>query len=117
MQAIADSLLDALPNPHEIDVVRDLAVPLPVIVIAEVLGVPASDREQFKDWSTDIANTLGAAFQPPEVLERAQRSSNAIARLLPRPDRAAPCGATGRHAQPARRRGRERRPAEAGTSW
>jgi cytochrome P450 len=79
MQEIADSLMDALPNPHEIDVVRDLAVPLPVIVIAEVLGVPASDREQFKDWSTDIANTLGAAFQPPEVLDRAQRSSNAIA--------------------------------------
>jgi cytochrome P450 len=79
MQEIADSLMDALPNPHEIDVVADLAVPLPVIVIAEVLGVPASDRQQFKEWSTDIANTLGAAFQPPEVLDRAQRSSNALA--------------------------------------
>jgi cytochrome P450 len=79
IQEIADSLLDALPSPHEIDVVRDLAVPLPVIVIAEVLGVPAADREQFKEWSTDIASTLGAAFQPQEMLDKAQRSSNAIA--------------------------------------
>jgi pimeloyl-[acyl-carrier protein] synthase len=79
IQEIADSLLNALPDPHSIDVVKDLAIPLPVIVICEVLGVPAADREQFKLWSTDIANTLGAAFQPQEVLDRAQRSSNEIA--------------------------------------
>jgi len=95
-------------------VVRDLAVPLPVIVIAEVAGCAGVGREQFKDWSTDIANTLGAAFQPPEVLERAQRSSNAIAdyfrdqiaqrRAAPRDDMLSRL----------RRRGRERRPAERG---
>jgi cytochrome P450 len=76
---IADHLLDQLPDPRELDVVRDLAVPLPMIVIAEVLGVPLSDRERFKKWSTDVANSLGGPFQPPDALERARVSSNEIA--------------------------------------
>ena len=59
--------------------VNDLAIPLPMIVIAEVLGVPLSDRERFKAWSTDVANSLGGPFQAPDVLDRARRSSNEIA--------------------------------------
>src|SRR5688500_1588581 len=79
IEEIADELLDALPEPGRIDVVHDLAIPLPVIVIAEVLGVPASDRKQFKAWSSDIANTLAGPFQPMDILERALTSSNEIA--------------------------------------
>jgi hypothetical protein len=59
--------------------VRDLAIPLPMIVIAEVLGVPLSDRGRFKAWSTDVANSLGGPFQAPDVLDRARQSSNEIA--------------------------------------
>jgi cytochrome P450 len=76
---IADELLDALPQPGSLDVVADLAVPLPMIVIAGVLGVPVSDRERFKAWSSDIAASLGGPFQPQDVLDRARDSSNAIA--------------------------------------
>jgi pimeloyl-[acyl-carrier protein] synthase len=72
---IAESLLDALPDAGHIDVVRDLAVPLPIIVIAEILGVPAADREQFKAWSNDIAGTLSGGAPAPEALERARRAS------------------------------------------
>jgi len=79
IQEIADELLDALPEPGTLDVVADLAVPLPMIVIAEVLGVPASDRERFKGWSSDVAASLGGPFQPPDVLEKARNSSNEIA--------------------------------------
>jgi cytochrome P450 len=79
IQEIADELLDNLPDPNAIDVVKDLAIPLPIIVIAEVLGIPAADREQFKAWSSAIARTLGGAFQPQDVLDLAQRSSNEIA--------------------------------------
>ena len=79
IQEIADELFDALPEPGKLDVVADLAVPLPMIVIAEVLGVPISDRERFKTWSTDVAAGLGGPFQPQSVLDRARDSSNAVA--------------------------------------
>jgi cytochrome P450 len=55
--AIVQSLLDQVASRGEMDLVDDLAFPLPVIVIAELLGVPASDRERFREWSTDIVGT------------------------------------------------------------
>lgn len=51
IQSITDELLDAVQNEGKMDMVHDLAVPLPVIVIAELLGVPTKDRKLFKDWS------------------------------------------------------------------
>jgi cytochrome P450 len=79
IQEIADELLDALPQPGAVDVVQDLAIPLPMIVIAEVLGVPVADRDRFKGWSSDVAASLGGPFQPADVLEKARVSSNEIA--------------------------------------
>ncbi len=40
------------------DIITDLAYPLPVVVIAELLGVPPEDRETFRDWSADLAASL-----------------------------------------------------------
>ncbi|MBE8516659.1 cytochrome P450 [Amycolatopsis sp. H6(2020)] len=48
--AITHELLDAIPAGDRLELVEDLAYPLPVIVIAELLGVPASDRYLFKGW-------------------------------------------------------------------
>jgi cytochrome P450 len=79
IQAIAEELLDGLPDPRNLDVVSDLAVPLPVIVIEEVLGIPRSDRERFKAWSSDIAGSLGGPFQRADAIERSVRSANEIA--------------------------------------
>ena len=79
MQEIAEALMDALPEPGRMDVVADFAVPFPIIVIAELLGIPASDRDRFKAWSTDIAATLAGPFLPADVLERSVRSSNELA--------------------------------------
>jgi pimeloyl-[acyl-carrier protein] synthase len=75
IQEITDSLFDALPEPGRMDVMADLAMPLPVIVIAELLGVSPADRAQFKAWSTDIAGTLGTAFLTPDALDQARRSA------------------------------------------
>src|SRR5262249_20347408 len=49
---------------------------LPVIVIAEIIGVPPADREQFKHWSDEAIANLGNALfvpPPPERLERMTR--------------------------------------------
>src|SRR5262245_24849222 len=60
IQTHVDVLLDAVAEDGRMDVVRDLAVPLPLMVIADVLGVPAADRVALGRWSED----LGAALDP-----------------------------------------------------
>ncbi|MEA3059475.1 MAG: pimeloyl-[acyl-carrier protein] synthase, partial [Sphingomonadales bacterium] len=52
------------------DVITDLAYPLPVVVIAELLGVPPEDRETFRDWSADLAASLDPLVSA-ELAERA----------------------------------------------
>ncbi len=60
MREIADELLDARGDATEIDVVGALAYPLPVTVIAELLGVPSEDRERFRHWSDEAVRSLGS---------------------------------------------------------
>jgi hypothetical protein len=56
--AIVEELLDAAAARGELELVHDLAHPLPVIVIAELLGVPLEDRERFRGWSNDVVQIL-----------------------------------------------------------
>jgi cytochrome P450 len=79
IQEIVDQLLDAVQDQGRMDIVSDLAYPLPVIVIAEMLGVPPELRDTFKRWSDDIVSTLGSGVASPEVLERGQRSGQEMA--------------------------------------
>ncbi len=51
--------LDAVAARGEMDVIGDLACPLPVIVIAELVGVPREDRDRFKHWSNEIVRGIG----------------------------------------------------------
>lgn len=55
--SIVSSLLDRVEPHGQMDVVSDLAFPLPVMVIAELLGVPLADREQFRRWSEVMVGT------------------------------------------------------------
>ncbi|HEX2484433.1 MAG TPA: cytochrome P450, partial [Myxococcota bacterium] len=55
VERIVDELLDAVDPCRGMDAIRDLATPLPVIVIAELLGVATSERDRFKEWSDQIA--------------------------------------------------------------
>lgn len=54
IQAIADELLDKVAASGRMDLVKDFAYPLPVIIIAELLGIPSEDRDRFKHWSDEI---------------------------------------------------------------
>jgi len=58
IQSIVDESLDAVADQGEMDVLADLAYPLPTIVICELLGIPLADRELFKDWSADASRLL-----------------------------------------------------------
>ncbi|HEX4216627.1 MAG TPA: cytochrome P450 [Candidatus Dormibacteraeota bacterium] len=56
IEAITEDLLDRIGDRDRIELVSDLANPLPVTVIAELLGVPATDRPQFQRWVDDGIN-------------------------------------------------------------
>ena len=58
VEALVDSLTASWRSVGRVDLIADLAVPLPVAVIAELLGVPAADRERVKRWSDDFAPML-----------------------------------------------------------
>jgi cytochrome P450 len=58
IQSFTDTLLDQAQARGEMDVIEALAFPVPVTVIADLLGVPASDRETFRRWSRNLAHTL-----------------------------------------------------------
>jgi cytochrome P450 len=61
MQEIADELLDAVEARGKMDLVDDYAFPLPITVIAELLGIPAADRDRFRRWSNAVVTpALGA---------------------------------------------------------
>ncbi|OEJ25829.1 cytochrome [Streptomyces agglomeratus] len=51
---LVDELLDAWPDHGPVDLVESLAVPLPVTVICEMLGVPEADRRLVRTWSGDL---------------------------------------------------------------
>ena len=73
MHEIANELLDRALEHGEVDFVEALTYPLPVIVIAEIIGIPAEDREQFKIWSDAAVENLGNALFSPPPPERLQQ--------------------------------------------
>ena len=58
IRTVMHELLDAVDDPAGFDLMRAVAGPLPVIVIAEMLGVPPEDRARFAEWSHDRARIL-----------------------------------------------------------
>ena len=69
IQDLVNHLLDAVQSRGNMDIMADLAYPLPVLVICELLGVPAKDRDLFKEWSGDVARTLDP-IQTPEMVAK-----------------------------------------------
>lgn len=66
---ITNQLLDHVAAEGEMDVVRDLAYPLPVTVISELLGIPAELREDFKRWSDAlVAGDEGSSEEERKTL-------------------------------------------------
>jgi len=66
IQSITDDLLDAVIPRGRMDVIEELAAPLPAIVTAEMLGVPTRDHQLLKKWSADFAEMLGNFQHNPD---------------------------------------------------
>ena len=83
VEEIAESLFADRGEDGPFDVMSGLAQPLPVIVIAELLGVPPSDRALFKRWSNAIAAAT-AIFNSPELLADARGAAQELIDYLGR---------------------------------
>lgn len=70
IKEILNNLLEPLLQAGEMDVIADLAAPLPAIVTAEMMGLPTSDANQLKDWSADFAEVLGNFQHNPDRSSR-----------------------------------------------
>ncbi|WP_411103958.1 cytochrome P450 family protein [Streptomyces sp. cmx-4-9] len=72
VQQVTDGLLDAMAARPERrgDLVRDLAVPLPLTVICELLGVPDLDSARFRYWSQEVVAPVDRAGPDARVMEQ-----------------------------------------------
>jgi cytochrome P450 len=83
IREITDACVDQLRRRPRFDVVSGLAIPLPVTVIAEVLGIDAGRREDFKRWSTELAVALTGS-QRSETIGTLLRSMGELGAYLRR---------------------------------
>ncbi len=91
---LMNDLIDRIEDRGEFDLLRAVAEPLPVAVIAELLGVPEADRHRLRPWSSDICRMyeLHPTEEDAAVAVRASREFSAYLRDLSRERRAAPKG-------------------------
>jgi cytochrome P450 len=93
IEAIVDELLDVVLEKQTAELIGELAEPLPITVIAELLGVPAERRADFKRWSSDMIRVAGGQLDEAETArtnisrkEFAHFLSEAIAQRRAAPD-------------------------------
>src|SRR5579864_2956651 len=74
IQDITERLFDQVQAKGQMDIIADLAYPLPAIVTAEMLGVPTADWQQLTAWSADFAQVLGNFQHNPDRAPRVIKS-------------------------------------------
>jgi len=74
IEEVMNGLIDQVQAQGQMDVIADFAAPAPAIITAELLGVPAEDHADLKDWSQDFAEMLGNFQHNPERYPRVLRS-------------------------------------------
>jgi cytochrome P450 len=81
IEQIVEERLDAVATRGDgrMDVVTDLAYPLPVVIICELLGVPPEDHATFQGWSSDLAHSIDPdPLISPEQQERIMAAADAF---------------------------------------
>jgi cytochrome P450 len=91
---LMDELVDRVDGVKGFDLLREIAEPLPVAVIAELLGIPGDDRVLLRPWSADICRMyeLHPSEEDAAIAVRACREFSGYLRDLSRARRAAPTG-------------------------
>jgi cytochrome P450 len=79
IQQLVDELIDGVHETGSMEVIEDLAYPVPVIIISELLGVPSEDGAVFREWSRELARGLDPEpMIPPDVVQRRIKAATAF---------------------------------------
>jgi cytochrome P450 len=70
MEVVVGRLLDAIEKKSEMDVIADLALPLPSEIICKMMGVPLADREKFTVWTAQATHGLLGELAEPDAQQR-----------------------------------------------
>lgn len=70
VRMLVDELLDEAAARREMDIIADLALPVPSTVICEMMGVPLADRPMFTQWTALATHLLAAAMLSQEQLQQ-----------------------------------------------
>jgi len=81
IRAICDELIDAIANKGQCDFLEEFAIPLPIFIIADQLGVPRSDMDKFKRWSNETVAGL-SQMKGKESLIQAARADLQIQQYM-----------------------------------
>jgi cytochrome P450 len=76
---IADELLAPALERGGMDVIAELALPVPSLLICEMLGVPVADRDRFTIWTAQATHALAGKMASPEVQQRAANAAMSLA--------------------------------------
>lgn len=74
LEEVIDEVIDALPSGQPFDLMSDVAIPVPILVIVHVLGVEPDRRREFRDWSEAVILSLNP-FRSSEQAARAEWGS------------------------------------------
>jgi cytochrome P450 len=81
--ALVDELLEPIVERGAGDLMPEFAYPLPVIVICELMGIPAEDRDKFMDWAHDFATRFEAQpLRSPEMEARGDAATVTLTRYF-----------------------------------
>ncbi|MFI7447583.1 cytochrome P450 [Nonomuraea sp. NPDC049714] len=78
IEQLTAGMLDAIAAHETVDLIETFAYPLPLQVICELLGVPAEDRVEFRDWSAIVAAGPARQHEMPQALERVLKRTRTL---------------------------------------
>lgn len=82
IEEVAAACLDRVAERGRMDVIADLALPVPATLICEMLGVPVDDRDRFTRWTAKATHTLAAQFLPPDQMAETMAAAMALAQYF-----------------------------------
>lgn len=84
IEIVVNRLLDAVEKKSEMDVIADLALPLPSEIICKMMGVPLADREKFTVWTAQATHGLLGDLAEPDVQARFMNAALSLANYFDR---------------------------------